>query len=91
MWSLWANDHYLISTTLWDVVKCQSDAWSWNNLQLVPDTILEKTGSTHCASTLLRSWSSADRFVVSRAYDFFRSKRSPVRWYNGFWEIIVLP
>lgn len=82
VWAIWAQDQYLLSTTIWDVVKCQSDTWSWKNI---------KIGSVQDAALLFQSWTLSGRFVVSKAYDFFHSKRPTVSWHKTIWDSAVIP
>lgn len=88
-WEIWASDHFLPSTSIWEVIKCQSDSWAWKNLLNVRDYICEHADTN--AIDLFRSWVSSDKFNVSRAYDFLRPKSTPCTWQKIVWNNAAVP
>lgn len=91
VWAIWATDHYLFSPTIWEVIKCHSNAWSWKNLLSIRDYIIEKTNSTHDAMIVLNSWLNEGKFLISRAFDFFRFHGSVFPWRKVIWNTDVIP
>lgn len=91
VWAMWEKDHYLRSTSLWEARKRPSDAWSWKNVLNVHDQILQRAGSVSQALDTLLSWCTDNKFIVTRAYDFFRTKGHLVNWHKVIWDTAALP
>lgn len=91
IWAIWATNYYLISTKFWNVIKCHSDTWSWKNLLSTRDSIIAKAGSLTEAARLFHTWCSAGKFLISRAYDFLRTRRPVVFWHPVAWNMAAIP
>lgn len=91
IWAKWVTAYYVKYNDWWYITPKITNSWAWKGLIKIKDLILNSSGDRDQAIALLDSWCKDGKLIVSRAYEFFRSKGSIINWDSTIWNPYVIP
>ncbi|KAK9682400.1 hypothetical protein RND81_10G071300 [Saponaria officinalis] len=83
VWFQWIHRYCLSRCSIWELSVQDSHAQSLRSILSVCSNLVRIAGSPDLALHALRLCCAADKFSISRAYELFRPRATPLRWARG--------
>jgi hypothetical protein len=85
------NHFYLQDTNIWTVPFQKTSSPIWKSFIKLHDWLLDDCGGQPAVISMLQSWVNTSKPFSANAYEYLRTKETPVPWVNVVWESWCLP
>jgi len=91
IWIRWVHHFYLQDTSIWTVPLQQTSSPLWKSFLKLRDRLLDDCEGQPTVVSMLQSWDTTTKLFSAKAYEYLRTKGTPVFWANVVWESWCLP
>lgn len=91
LWIKWIHVFYLRGRSIWTWNPNNADHPMFKNIQKIIDELIHQYGSIIQAQQLLNSWHKNDKFSISHAYNWLRTKGDKKPWMSLIWRRYIPP
>lgn len=85
IWAKWASSYYVKNADFWSIPSKSTDSWAWKGYLKIRDHLSPNASGRSAAAFLLDSWCVNGKLLLTKAYDFFRSKKTHCNWHFITW------
>ncbi|KAL0415934.1 UNVERIFIED_CONTAM: hypothetical protein Slati_3425300 [Sesamum latifolium] len=91
LWVQWVNGVYLRGGSVWDWQPKKGDSPLLQRLAEIHNRLVTAFGSSDAVIQHMEAWTNSKGFETSKAYEYFRPKRTRQPWQTAIWKAFVPP
>ncbi|KAL0446228.1 UNVERIFIED_CONTAM: hypothetical protein Slati_1750700 [Sesamum latifolium] len=91
LWVQWINGVYLRGGSIWDWQPKKGDSPLLQRLADIRNRLVTEFGSTEVAIQFMEAWTNQKGLDTSKAYEYFRPKRTRQPWQEAIWQAFIPP
>ncbi|KAL0456550.1 UNVERIFIED_CONTAM: hypothetical protein Slati_0994200 [Sesamum latifolium] len=91
LWVQWINGVYLRGGSIWDWQPKKGDSPLLQRLADIRNRLVTEFGSIEAAIQFMEAWTNRKGLDTSKAYEYFRPKRTRQPWQEAIWKAFIPP